>query len=98
MNSTKGELKGLSIYQLRTMARECGVKAPTMMKKEQLINEILSVKNKEKEPYFSNRGRPSIQKTVYTDDSMAIINEKMERVECVLEECKKEILKILFKK
>ena len=41
MKTIKVELKGLSIYQLRTMARDCGVKAPTTMRKEQLIKRIL---------------------------------------------------------
>jgi len=50
-------LNELSIHQLRGYARNCGVKSPTTLKKEQLIDEILQIQTGKKQPTNSNMGR-----------------------------------------
>ena len=39
------ELNRLSIHVLRVLAREVGVKAPTKMLKEEIIENIIAIKN-----------------------------------------------------
>ncbi len=57
---TEDNLKGLSIYQLRYLAHQVGVKAPTTKKSDELINEIIAIQKGELEPYFPQKklGRP----------------------------------------
>ena len=66
----KHELEKLyetNIYNLRNIAREVGVKAPTFLKKRELINEILLIENSEKQPCIpSKKGRPLRKYTGYT--------------------------------
>ena len=54
----KLELEKLGIYELRTKARNVGVRAPTMKKREVLIDEILKIENGEIVPTKTNMGRP----------------------------------------
>lgn len=66
MNFTIEELEQFNIYGLRSIAREVGVKAPTKLKREQLIEEILLIKSGAKKPYIPSKiGRPV--KMVLTD-------------------------------
>ena len=46
-----------NIHELRVIGANLGVKAPSTLKKEKLINEIIAIEVGEKTPYFSNRGR-----------------------------------------
>ena len=62
MNYTKEELTKRGVHELRVFAREIGVRAPTDMKKHQIIEEILQVQSGIKEPYFSTAGRPAIKR------------------------------------
>ena len=58
------ELNRLSIHVLRALAREVGVKAPTKMLKEEIIENIIAIKNNEKEPVpVNNQGRPANKNT-----------------------------------
>src|SRR5574344_184264 len=54
------KLENLRIHELRDLARNFGVKCPTSMKKEQIIDEITQILAGEKEPYFNTarHGRP----------------------------------------
>ena len=67
-------LKHLGIHFLRQYARDVGVKAPTTLKKNELIQEIRLIENKTKEPCLknSNRGR----KPLISVDSKKINNCK----------------------
>lgn len=47
----------LNLHDLRVLGAQIGVKAPSTLKKEQLIKEIIAVERGEKSPHFSNRGR-----------------------------------------
>ncbi len=53
-------LQNCSIYQLRMIAHQVGVKAPTSKKKEELINHILAIQNGDEASYFPQirMGRP----------------------------------------
>ncbi len=50
-------LNSLGIHDLRNYARSQGVKSPTTLKKDDLIDTIIKVKNKEIEPSTSKMGR-----------------------------------------
>lgn len=55
---TKDELMALGVYELRNLAREIGVKAPTMLTKEEIANAIILVLRGEEKPYRTTFGRP----------------------------------------
>lgn len=52
-------LEEYSIYELRLIARDIGVKSPTTKSRAILIDEIKKIKNNKLKPYFSTKGRPS---------------------------------------
>lgn len=54
-------LSSLRIHELRDLARKIGVKCPTALKKEDLINRSMQILNGETEPYKAKdgKGRPS---------------------------------------
>lgn len=56
----KEQLEELSIFALRELARNKGVKSPTSKKKEELISEIVAIANGVQEPCFNKtkQGRP----------------------------------------
>ena len=59
MEFDKEQLEKLSIYALRNIAREIGVKAPTTLTKQTIIEEILQIESGKKQPCAqSKRGRP----------------------------------------
>ena len=61
-----------SLYELRDYAREIGVRAPTTMRKKDLIVAINDVLSKKVNPYYSKRGRPILPKnTLMADDIIA---------------------------
>lgn len=66
----------VSIYELRNLAREKGVRCPSKKKKLDLINEIIQIDNGSKQPYIktTNQGRP-LKKTLNIDINK-IIKEK----------------------
>lgn len=54
------ELQHMGFHTLRQIARQIGVKAPTSLKKAELIQAIIRIKNGIDKPCFSNKGRPLI--------------------------------------
>lgn len=54
----KKQLQVMGIFELREMGRRIGVKSPTTMKADRLIQSILDVVYGRTEPQFSTRGRP----------------------------------------
>ncbi|MBQ4270034.1 MAG: Rho termination factor N-terminal domain-containing protein [Clostridia bacterium] len=50
MKHEKEQLYKMNIYTLRSIARELGVKAPTCLKKQELIEEILQIESGAKQP------------------------------------------------
>ena len=59
------DLKKLSVFELRKLARSMGVISPTSKKNNELISEILAIHNGEKTPTFSKMGRPPKDKTAF---------------------------------
>ena len=51
-------LQQLSIYELRAIARQVGVKSPTTKKHNELIDSILKIQNGEEQAFLTNKGRP----------------------------------------
>ena len=64
MEFTKKQLLTFSIYELRSIGKKIGVKAPTSLTKKNLIDAIVNVQSGLIEPYFSKRGRPRITTVV----------------------------------
>ena len=58
---TEDNIRELTIYKLRDIARNIGVKAPTTKKRDELIEEILKIQNGELMPYNPTKkvGRPA---------------------------------------
>jgi transcription termination factor Rho len=58
---SKAQLCQIGIYELRTLARDCGVRSPTSKKKDALIAEIIAIQSGELDPVEyrkTRRGRP----------------------------------------
>ena len=60
MYYTKQDLERKNIYSLRVIGREIGVRAPSALKKQNLIENILSVQSGKIVPHFAKSGRPSM--------------------------------------
>ncbi|MBQ8426663.1 MAG: Rho termination factor N-terminal domain-containing protein [Clostridia bacterium] len=58
MGYTKEELERKNVHTLRQIGREKGVKAPSSLKKGDLIEQILGIEKGEIAPCFSTGGRP----------------------------------------
>ena len=93
----KEELQYLTIHELRIIGRKLGVKHPTMLRKKELINEIINCdKGLIVDKPISRRGRKAhagksaILKQVKTD--CKIIDE----VEKILNNAKNEIISLLI--
>ena len=100
----KDTLKNKSIYELRIIARELGVKSPTKLKKQQLINAILERNANLVEPHITKRGRPPLPATLNTEtflkNNSILENLKLEllnQIEQVFDNAKLEIYKIINK-
>ncbi len=72
---TEQELKGFSIYKLRQIAHQVGVKSPTTKKSEELVNHILAIQSGEEEPYFPTKklGRPLKENTYFEEKNIGFI-------------------------
>ena len=56
---SKQELEAKSIFEMRALAKEVGVSAPTKINKAELIDLVLKITNGEMEPPVApRRGRP----------------------------------------
>lgn len=61
MDNKISNLEQLRIHELRDLARKMGVQAPTILKKEEIIEEIRKIMSGESEPFtrVSKKGRPA---------------------------------------
>ncbi|MBE5754934.1 MAG: hypothetical protein E7340_06370 [Clostridiales bacterium] len=83
-----------SLYELRDYAREIGVRAPTTMRKKDLIIAINDVLSKKVKPYYSKRGRPILPKnSVMVDDFVMV--EKIKKIDKALLDFRKQLIKII---
>ena len=72
-NKFENEIKLLGIHDLRVLARNYGVKSPTTLKKEELIELILKVYNGELTPVKNNMGRKPKASTHMRYDTPSIL-------------------------
>lgn len=74
MEYSKEALQNLGIYELRNIARQVGVYSPTTLKKELLIEKVLSVIEGTESPYVrvNKQGRPA-KRITGIDDIMEIL-------------------------
>ena len=98
MQYTKEELTEFNLYSLRELGREIGVKAPTSLKKAELIENILNVQSGKTPPYVTKKGRPALPKTRPTDQEMRqiirkIVEEGREKLDAELREIGKVFIK-----
>ena len=71
---TKQDLESKSIFEMRALAKEVGVSAPTKLNKADLVNLVFKISNGEMEPPAApRRGRPkkgeNTEKTVETSQN-----------------------------
>ena len=107
MQYDKEHLDQINIHALRNIAREIGVKAPTSLLKQVLIDEILQIASGKKQPYRSTKaGRhaknfviesTSNKKAVDIVDTKKAISddEKKEFIDFVLKEIEKKLNELL---
>jgi hypothetical protein len=81
MTYTKQELEGCSIYALRIIGKDLGVKKACALRKKNLIEDILAVQSGEKEPFFSKSGRPSLSNFIVSKESKPVKKEKNQNLE-----------------
>ena len=94
---TKEELQKMSLYQLRNIGRELGVKATTKHVKSILIDKIFEVYSGKKEPTFTKRGRPPFKQELF----VVKIDEyylKLQKLEEILSKTNKEIAELFNNK
>ena len=57
MQREKEELKAKSLFILRVIGKDVGVKSPTSMRKDALIEDIIAIKYLGKTPHYATTGR-----------------------------------------
>lgn len=110
MSLRREQLQKTSVLRLREIGRAYGVKAPTSLTKDNLINAILDIESGKTQPCpNSNRGRPTLStpsvppKTPDEDDVTKqtippnVSLEKLLKIQEVILTCEKQILEILLK-
>ena len=83
-----------SLYELRDYEREIGVRAPTTMRKKDLIIAINDVLSKKIEPYYSKRGRPILPKNSIMVDDFVMV-EKIKKIDKALLDFREQLIKII---
>ena len=88
--STKKDLQNFSVFALREIGRELGVKSPSTLKKRDLIEAIINLENGLTKPYFSTKGRPLMKNKTITEEkeitSIKDVNTNKKRKEYVEKE------------
>ena len=72
MKYTSAYLWQCSLFDLRIIGQDIGVRAPTALTKKVLIQSILDVSSGKVPPHSSNRGRPQI--SIHNDKEIKIVN------------------------
>ena len=94
---TKENLKIMSVHQLRDIGRQIGVKHPSMLSKNQLIEEILGIQHGTIVPTFSRKGRPSSPPQISIDKKRILTHYEIYQIEKIIDKAKLEILEFLQK-
>lgn len=98
MKYDRNELKNKNVHSLRIIARKIGVKSPTTLKKEQLIEQIGLISDGKISPYFSNRGRPSLSEiSEQKSKEKQSLKEKQKQLNALFSEMKKRVNEIITK-
>ena len=93
---TKEELQYLTLYELRVIGRELGVKHPTMLNKKELIDAIISCKNNENTPRnIETRGRKARAGKTNIVITSTIDIKTINKIDKILTKAKKDILNLL---
>ena len=87
----KEMLEKYSFHSLRDLARSMGVKAPSQLKKDELIFAILDIQNNKTEPVSTNKGRPPS-----ANIEMVLSSLKREELEKLLDNLYEDFKKKLF--
>ena len=90
------DLEKISIYDLRYIGREVGLKSVTTLKKGELINQILLVENDKILPIKSRVGRPYIERVISISDNIQLENKDIEKkIEKLIDDFKKDLLSLI---
>ena len=107
MQYTKEQLDQINIHALRNMAREVGVRAPTSLNKQTLIDEIMQIASGNKQAYWSTKGGRHVKnfaiedintdKEASADNAKKRLNDKEKRefIDFVLKEIEKKLNQLL---
>lgn len=94
MKYDREQLSQINLYGLRSLAREVGVKSPTSLKKQALIEEIILIESGKKSPYKqTKKGRP-LKKGV-ENVNLSSSGTKKELINSILKEIEKKLNEIL---
>ena len=107
MKYTKEQLYQINVYALRNLAREVGVKAPTTLNKQALMDAIIQIESGKKQPCTpTKRGRPlkngfenknSENEKSFLGSNSASIKTKMKKefIACILKEIERKLNELL---
>ena len=98
MNLRQEYLKTISVLRLREIGRACGVKAPTSLNKNQLIQAIIDIEDGVSKPYFNttNRGRPALSSKNYANSPNDLQTKKIDKIQKLIDKFEKDILKVIL--
>ena len=85
MDYKKDNLKQMSVYPLRKIGKDLGVKSPTSLKKNELIESILDIQSGKIKPVSSKHGRPSLNSEYKSLENNKKEKEQKEKIEVVKE-------------
>ena len=96
MAYTYKELQGKTIHAVRVIGKEIGVKSPSTLKKQELIDRILDIQSGKVMPKFSSSGRPRLgsENIVKPKKETAILEKEIDKI---LEQTKLQILNLISK-
>ncbi len=99
MKYEREQLNQLNIHSLHFIAREVGVKSPTSLKKQELINEILLIQGEKKQVNAKNKkGRPPKKDIQNLNDCLNYKTNKeikKELIDSILKEIENKLYKLL---
>lgn len=98
MTYTKEYLEKISLLGLRQIGREVGVKSPTSLRKDQLVESILDIQQGYIEPYFNcdKRGRPALSNQKDFSRVQALSMEKLYRIQKIISKCQNDIIEVML--
>ena len=81
MYYTKDNLIKMSIYPLRKIGKDLGVKSPCVLNKKELIETILGIQDGKIKPVSSKRGRPTLNSNYQSVENDKKNKEQKEKIE-----------------